>query len=575
MTAFRSRPALANCLVPGTVVLLSLAGHVWAQSPAPSWPFEEHDPIPTAQPAPLAKSPVQQRLEELYRKDGRPLPDYMQQDASNNQAAPAAPGPSAGDAALQRNQRESAAPQGNVRQQLSNYYQSQGKALPAPGQTTGGGSSVSSAQKTPNRSRQAIASQPAQGHWYDRVNPFHKSTPVARPQSQVQNSAPVSTAANDANHSMPVPRNDVPVLSPAVTATAQAAPPSASSPAAKPVTFWGDLTLRQVPQEPPAGQSQAPFWIDLGPSGKLVPKSAAAKPTAPVATVQSPPATGQGGLVAPAVVAPDVVAPAVPGLPVAPQAVAPAAHDVSAPNAVADDDPTMPFRASSEIEADQNSQDGPYTGLTLEDEQDQLAPPRAEAAKPAPASRGASAADAHHADRQSSEAGHVSLPPSDEPGHVSLPPSIEGQPSGALPGSRAAETAKPDTHHVQTTAEKVQLIAQRVGRRGFKGFCPVVLRDQRELVDANRGYCSVYQGQRYCFSSSEAQARFDAAPPKYAPIAAGMDIVVKANNDQEVEGSLDFALWYKDRLYLFCSPESLQAFSVNPTAYAAVAQRLQ
>ncbi len=50
---------------------------------------------------------------------------------------------------------------------------------------------------------------------------------------------------------------------------------------------------------------------------------------------------------------------------------------------------------------------------------------------------------------------------------------------------------------------------------------------------------------------------------------------MKTNSDQAVEGSLDFALWYKDRLYLFCSPESLQAFSSNPTAYAAAAQRMQ
>jgi YHS domain-containing protein len=192
----------------------------------------------------------------------------------------------------------------------------------------------------------------------------------------------------------------------------------------------------------------------------------------------------------------------------------------------------------------------------------------------------------------SDEPGHVSFSSSDEPehasapqneaaGHVSVPPqSAESEPTGPIlpqPQSQppAAEAAKRYAHRPQTIAEKQRLISERVGLRGLKGFCPVVLRDQRELADANPGYCSVYHGQRYCFSSSAAQARFDAAPHKYTPAACGLDVVVKANSDQSVEGSLDFALWYKDRLYLFCSPESLQAFSMNPTAYAAAAQRIQ
>jgi YHS domain-containing protein len=183
---------------------------------------------------------------------------------------------------------------------------------------------------------------------------------------------------------------------------------------------------------------------------------------------------------------------------------------------------------------------------------------------------------------QNAGSGNVSVPRSEEAGKVSLPQSAESEPTGPIlpqpqPQSQppAAEAAKPYAHRPQTIAEKQRLISERVGLRGFKGFCPVVLRDQRELADANPGYCSVYQGQRYCFSSSAAQARFDAAPHKYTPAACGLDVVVKANSDQSVEGSLDFALWYKDRLYLFCSPESLQAFSMNPTAYAAAAQRIQ
>ena len=43
---------------------------------------------------------------------------------------------------------------------------------------------------------------------------------------------------------------------------------------------------------------------------------------------------------------------------------------------------------------------------------------------------------------------------------------------------------------------------------------------------------------------------------------------MKATSDHGVEGTLDHAVWYKDRLFLFSSPESLEAFSANPLPYA-------
>ena len=89
-----------------------------------------------------------------------------------------------------------------------------------------------------------------------------------------------------------------------------------------------------------------------------------------------------------------------------------------------------------------------------------------------------------------------------------------------------------------------------------------------ELVDALPIYSSLYESKRYYFSSAEAKSSFDRSPEKYAPIAGGIDVIVKATSDQTVEGTLDFAVWYKDRLFLFSSPESLEAFSLNPLPYA-------
>lgn len=620
MTVFHSRPAAALRLLMGTVVSFGLAGVALAQAPAESWPFDDHGEVPPALPAtqPQPKSAVQLRLEELYRRDGRPLPDYMQQDNSSSQAAqpgPAgagAPSPAAANAPPQRNQRNASTSPGTVRQQLSDYYQSQGKALPAPRQSAGGSSSAS----TQNA---ANAARPAEGHWYDRINPFHKSTPAAPTQGQAQNSAPQRTSANDVYHSAPVVHEAAPIGPPAVSVTAQVPVPATPVPVAPPSSFFGERSVRRVPQQPSDGL-RTPIRVELGPGGKLVRKTQT--PSAPVPVVARHAETTPA---APPIAA---VAPAIITVPADVQPVVPPVRNVPAANAVADE-PAMPFQESSEADADQKA-DGPYSGLTLEDEQTQLTPPKPDAPKVAtpakPSPKQATAADArradparvapvapsqvaaqkrHHADSES-EPGHVSIPqtdtgeptvsvqqapplalsapelsepPQERAGHVSIP-QIGG--TGEASGPALPEQSEPQ-HQVaaqparqrQSAEEKLRLIGERVGQRGLKGFCPVMLRDYRELIDANLSYCSVYRGHKYYLSSPEAQARFDAAPQEYVPVAGGLDVVVKVNSDQAVEGSLDFALWYRGRLYLFCSPESVQAFSVSPAAYAAAVQRTE
>ncbi len=680
MTAFRSRSALAVCSLMGTAVTVSLASYVWAQQPAENWPFEEHNTTPATQPTapPQQKSPVQKRLEELYRRDNRPLPDYMRQDATSEQAAPGQAGgyPTAGDVGSMRTQREASPPaQGTVHQQLSDYYQSQGKSMPVP-QRAAGSSSMGSTQNSPYQSGtarqpgQATAAQPAQGHWYDRINPFHKSTPPAQPQSQVQSSATMSTVAIDVDHSAPAPQGFARVTSP--TAPVQGSPavltvqessspksvPSAASksfaasdapgpvaaPVAKSGSFWADLSLRRAASQPPASPFPTPIVVDLGPGLDLVRKSQSPASEAPVVAapvVATRPAPSKVKL---AVVDPGAIVSS------AEPPVAPAAPKVAAANAVADE-PAMPFLSSSEADADHQTSSSPYTGLTLEDEQSQLTPPtpeskrtaansaahapataaadtrHAESAKsvsPAPQSKDPLPADSHEtadhnpaakpthgasahsvatdheptssaapqqqaSDEHSEPSGHKTIsdaPIADEQPAVTPHPSAA--PNHVAEQHHAAEqhvareqqgatdhTTAAHPHHSQTAREKTRLIEERAGQRGLKGFCPVVLRDQRELADVNLAYCSIYHGRKYYFSSAEAEARFEACPHKYAPIAGGVDVVVKTNSDQDVEGSLDFALWYKDRLYLFCSPESLQAFSLSPTAYSAAAQRIE
>lgn len=112
---------------------------------------------------------------------------------------------------------------------------------------------------------------------------------------------------------------------------------------------------------------------------------------------------------------------------------------------------------------------------------------------------------------------------------------------------------------------RMQQIVSRPGN-GLKGFCPVALRDRRTLEDGRVAFTSRYGGRTYFFSSAEAKAAFDDNPTRYAPAAHGIDVMLAAITGEIHEGSLDHAVWYKDRLYLFETAENLKTFMALPSA---------
>ena len=131
------------------------------------------------------------------------------------------------------------------------------------------------------------------------------------------------------------------------------------------------------------------------------------------------------------------------------------------------------------------------------------------------------------------------------------------------------EAANPEPALVaSTTEDKLRRIADRKGMSGFKGFCPVVLCDSRELVDTVPEHSSTVGLRVYYFSSAAAKAKFDADVAKYTPAAEGNDVVLQASQSQDVEGSLDHAVWYRGRLYLFENAETKSEFRKTPAAYA-------
>jgi hypothetical protein len=103
---------------------------------------------------------------------------------------------------------------------------------------------------------------------------------------------------------------------------------------------------------------------------------------------------------------------------------------------------------------------------------------------------------------------------------------------------------------------------------GLKGICPVALREERRVVTPRQELFSIFGGRRFEFATADAKAAFDAAPTRYAPVLGGCDVVLTASGAEDAVGSLKHAVFYRERLYLFQSDESCQAFRQNPRRFA-------
>ena len=78
---------------------------------------------------------------------------------------------------------------------------------------------------------------------------------------------------------------------------------------------------------------------------------------------------------------------------------------------------------------------------------------------------------------------------------------------------------------------------------------------------------STFKGRTYYFSTDEAKTTFEERPEHYAPISGGQDVVLLKEKVTK-EGSLDHAVWFKDRLYLFTSQKTLEQFVATPKEFA-------
>ncbi len=126
--------------------------------------------------------------------------------------------------------------------------------------------------------------------------------------------------------------------------------------------------------------------------------------------------------------------------------------------------------------------------------------------------------------------------------------------------AKADEWSSPDGFEVQV---------EKIEERDFQQFCLVTFREERTFTDGLREFTAEYHAQRYRFSSAEAVEKFQANPDQFVPWAGGLDIVAFQTNQEVTQGSLDFAVWHKQRLYLFSNHQNVLTFQRQPEKFAA------
>lgn len=140
----------------------------------------------------------------------------------------------------------------------------------------------------------------------------------------------------------------------------------------------------------------------------------------------------------------------------------------------------------------------------------------------------------------------------------------------ARPSVRTVSGSKPKRRQASAApsrSERTRMIASRRQQTGFKGFCPVELRNNRRLVNSLLSYGATYQSRTYYFSSAAALNTFRSHPARYVAAAGGRDVVLLCGGGP-TSGRLDHATWYRGRLYLFSTARTLRVFQADPARFA-------
>lgn len=489
------------------------------------------------------KSEVMRQLELLYEKDGREMPelntDIRPVPTNPTGTAPNGPAATSGAPAAPALRTQQPAPQYQQPQQPYQSAPAQQQFQPAQAPRQSG------QQYLPTQQQPLAAQAPPQAA----AQPDAKKYPVASFFKKLvagsKDPKPTKPPTDYRPDVAPVP--PMMLTQPQTQLQVQATPlrPEYQILAGSTPAATVDASLPRLD-----GQARSPFMVTVQNTPEAQPRSLNDLPPAPESEFLPPLQSNELPSLSAAAELPQLN-----GIPTAAPGVNPSETAIpAAPAAEAN-----PFSEMSEAAADEKLELNPFTGLTLKEDA---------GSANAPKTRPPESADPSKEDPFAAELKEMGIVPPDNAPATLTAPTAEKPALADKPQKVASESPSFDGIEDHATREKMKKIHERGSMKGLKGFCPVSLRDQRELIDAKPDFHSTFRGQKFHFASAEAKLKFDDEPARYAPAAYGADVVALTRDKDVVEGTLDFAAWFKGRLYMFGSQETHDTFVTNPSQFA-------
>lgn len=129
------------------------------------------------------------------------------------------------------------------------------------------------------------------------------------------------------------------------------------------------------------------------------------------------------------------------------------------------------------------------------------------------------------------------------------------------PKPPASVTSNPDKPREMVSDEGTAPALQ------LKGYCPVTLWKHRRWEKGSPQFAVIHKGQLYHLESAQAREEFDQNPLRYAPQFLGCDPVIVWETDRAVPGSIQWAAFYDDHLYLFSTEQNRHEFRQSPDKF--------
>jgi YHS domain-containing protein len=101
----------------------------------------------------------------------------------------------------------------------------------------------------------------------------------------------------------------------------------------------------------------------------------------------------------------------------------------------------------------------------------------------------------------------------------------------------------------------------------IEGYCLVTLKDHSRWVPGDRAFAAIRDDRFYFFASPRERDIFLAKPERYVPVLDGDCVVTFMETSERIPGSLQFGMFFQERLFFFKDQESLERFQTEPEIY--------